>query len=118
VREKTLVSLLRPNQKRRRSQRDVKGEKERARKREETLSFSLYWLNREDLEFSFPFDATQKAEIKKRDSQPLDALVPKPPVFLLTDSYHTTVYSCKQHHIHNFNQNMLNILNAKHHAYN
>jgi hypothetical protein len=47
-----------------------------------------------------------------------DALVPKPLVFLLTDSYHTTIYSCKQHHIHNFNQNMINILNAKHHAYN
>jgi len=51
-------------------------------------------------------------------TQSTDALVPKPLVFLLTNSYHTTVYSCKQYHIHNFNQNMLNILNAKHHAYN
>jgi hypothetical protein len=69
VREKTHVSLLHPNQKRRGSQRDVKGEKERARKREKTLSFSLYWPNREDPEFSFPFDGTQKAEIKKRDRE-------------------------------------------------
>jgi hypothetical protein len=53
---------------------------------------------------SQPLDALlHKSQFIRWSTQSTDSLVPKPPVFLLTDSYHTTIYSCKQHHIHNFN---------------
>jgi len=80
------------------------------------ISILIPWY----LEFRFTHWSSQfldalvhKPQFIRWSTQFTDALVLKPTVFLFIDSYHTTIYLCKQHHLHNFNQNMLNILKCQ-----